>query len=161
MSRHALVEQRGPRPARRPADRAPRTQLRSPSRFLLWTVALVCVTWGGAYALGGPATAAHLVRMGQLMPIPLWGALLAAAGLAALVRPLRTLGLFVATCVVVAWAVFQGIALAQGVASAVAVPLTVGLAVLLGRCLYLDRTEARDARPTPRGRPAVRSERRV
>lgn len=153
MSRHAVADDVRPAPTR-----VPFPQLRQPPPFLLWTVALVCLTWGGSYALGGPATAAHLLMMGAIAPIPLWGGVLSLAGLAALVRRTRLLGLFVATCVVLAWSLFQGISLVTGAATGVGVPLTLGLAALLARCLYLDRTEARDAVATSRGasRPARR-----
>lgn len=144
MSRHAVTGTTRP-------ERRPRGPVRAPTHFALWAVALVCFTWGGAYALGGPATAPHLLMMGELAPIPLWGGVLAVAGLGALWRPTRLIGLSVAACVVITWALFQGISLATGAATGVGVPLTLGLAVQIGRCLYLDRTEARDARPSPRG----------
>lgn len=133
MARHGQVESRRPKP----------TTPRSGPSFSGTVLAITCVFWGGAYALGGPATSPTFALMSAVMPMRIWGTLLALGGLFVLMRA-ATLGYALAATITIAWAMFSGITLVAGTATGVGLPLYIGFAVLLGRCLYRER-EARRA----------------
>lgn len=135
MSRHRITE------TPRAAAAAGPHRAATPG-FTGTVLAVTCIGWGGAYAVGGPATAAALRLMDAVLPIQAWGALLALGGVLVLLR-FRSLGYFLSTVVTLVWALFSGITLASGTATGVGLPLYVGFAALLGRCLYRERTEAR------------------